>query len=205
MSIIALDDIPGIVSEPNSQGGMDYELNGVKAGYGRNPHAGEGTDPWLYFVSIKGPYSHPTEEGCKIGIKSLLAKFGAWESAPIGNTHLDATDRAIFEQRQEQRGQRSALDPRPLCGDVLILRDGEETRVIGRHGEFVTYCADASFSLMWGGEGSYSGGNDGHLVLGDIERDGTAEAVFWFPHHDKLRAGCRVDVRVEVTRWRVPG
>lgn len=202
MSITALDDIPGIVKTANNRGGFDYELNGIKATYGLSGYTGPGHDPWMYKVGIDGPYSHPTEQGCKIGIKSGFVEVGAYDSAPCGNTHLDLKDRALFGGMQHRRDGISAFH-NPVCGDVLVLADGTETRIIGTYGNSVSHCHDASFALLWDGRCEYSGGNDGALLISDLIRDDVTTAICWFPHHDKLVAGCRVDVNVTVNKWRV--
>jgi len=202
MSIIELDDIPGIEKSPNGNGGFDYGLAGIKCGYGRLTNVGEGCDQWIYFVGTKGPYSHPTEQGCKIGIKSGLIDMGAFDSAPCGNTHLDKFDATIFADRQRRRDGLSAFH-NPVCGDVLALADGKETRIIGRYGNSVSHCHDASFAIYWDGTCQYSGGNDGTVLTDTLVLDGVTTAVCWFPHHDRLVAGCRVDVNVTVNKWRV--
>lgn len=124
---------------------------------------------------------------------------------------FDTQDQAMLAIRLARR----QLLPGPLAGDICIMSNGERRRFTYDWGvdglqltdePMVTYAgpSTSSFYLTDEGYADYSGGMTYVIARSRIEdtRD-TADAPFWFFHHNRVQGSNGVYFHAPVRVWRI--
>lgn len=187
-----------------ADGGAETDFGGFKLRYWPVEDPGNG-DAWRYEGFLTGSrekglmvFSHPTELGCRIGIRKAAIEIGAI-AIPEDNSHLDETDAAYLAAAIEARQSRARM----LVGDFVTMPDGAIKRVAYDWGDAFQLTRGGSFYLTKMGGASMSGGLEPSIPAGAFERtDATMLGRFWFFHHDRSGPGRGIDVVARCRVWK---
>lgn len=179
----------------------------VDCSYWKEPNVRKGEDGWRYkltnhgSLSHAGPYSHVSELGCQIAIRSHFVHIGCIK-VPQDNSHLDDTDAGILERTRSAWVNKIRV--RPSSGDFLKQTDGHTVRFCAAQSTYAqtTTALEHSYYIGVFGDVSYSGGLDPGLDYDRIALSNeTMLGRFWFFHHGRGGAGRRIDVFLPCPVW----
>ena len=174
-----------------------------------------GDDAWRYQFShgtskteFRGPFSHPTEQGCWIMAKKYFV-VNDYLPIPSDNGHLSSLTRRIVNQAQGFRDARASVQyPTPETGDIIIDEDEEERRICLTREEScqTTTAMERSYYTGENGIGSYSGSCGQSISFADLAQSpDTRPVLFWTFRDGRSGAGRGVEFWVNVTVWRYAG
>lgn len=169
----------------------------------------ENDDRWRYRltnhsrISGSGPFSHPSRRGCQIAIWQHFIEIGLI-SFPENNSHLDETDKKIFDQTADAWA--ALPNEKPRVGDFLIMRDGSYKRFcyVRRTTAQTTTALEENYYAGRCGSVSYSGGMEPGVECDALRRETpTKNGQFWFFHHGQSGPGRKVNFMMPCRVWRV--